>query len=84
MKILIADDHAIVRKGLKQLLFEEYPAAKIEEVADGGSLVAKVSNEGWDVVICDLDMPGRGGLDAMRQIKEIAPKLPVLTKIPLG
>ena len=78
MKILIADDHAIVRKGLKQLLLEEYPAAKIEEVADGGSLVPKVSNEEWDVVICDLDMPGRGGLDVMRQIKQIAPKLPVL------
>ena len=78
MKILIADDHAIVRKGLKHLLFEEYPAAKIEEVADGGSLITKVINEEWDVVLCDLDMPGRNGLDAMRQIKEIAPKLPVL------
>ena len=40
MKILIADDHAIVRKGLKQLLLEEYPSAKIEEVADGESLSA--------------------------------------------
>ena len=78
MKILIADDHAIVRKGLKQLLLEEYPSAKIEEVADGESLIAKVINEKWGVVICDLDMPGRSGLDIMRQIKEIAPKLPVL------
>ena len=78
MKILIADDHAIVRKGLKQLLLEEYPFAEIEEVGDGETLIAKVINENWDVVICDLDMPGRNGLDAMRQIKEIAPKLPVL------
>ena len=78
MKILIADDHAIVRKGLKQLLLEEYPSAKKEEVADGESLIAKVINEKWGVVICDLDMPGRSGLDIMRQIKEIAPKLPVL------
>ena len=78
MKILIADDHAIVRKGLKQLLLEEYPSAKIEEVANGESLIAKVINEKWGVVICDLDMPGRSGLDIMRQIKEIAPKLPVL------
>ena len=78
MKILIADDHAIVRKGLKQLLLEEYPSAKIEEVADGESLIAKVINEKWGVVICDLDMPGRSALDIMRQIKEIAPKLPVL------
>ena len=78
MKILIADDHAIVRKGLKQLLLEEYSTAEIEEVGNGENLIAKVINEKWDVVICDLDMPGRNGLDAMRQIKEIAPKLPVL------
>jgi len=78
MKILIADDHAIVRKGLRQLLLEEYPTAKIEEVGDGENLIAQVISEKWDVVICDLDMPGRNGLDAMRQIKEIAPKLPVL------
>lgn len=78
MRILIADDHAIVRKGIKQLLLEEYPFAIIEEVGDGISLVTKASNEKWDVVVCDLDMPGRSGLDAMQQIKEAAPKLPVL------
>jgi two-component system, NarL family, invasion response regulator UvrY len=78
MKVLIADDHAIVRKGLRQLLLEEYPSAKIEEVADGESLIGKVINDEWDVVICDLDMPGTGGLAIMRQIKQIAPKLPVL------
>lgn len=78
MQILIADDHAIVRKGIRQLLLEEYPSAIIEETGDGDSLVAKASAGKWDVVICDLDLPGRSGLDAMLQIKEIAPKLPVL------
>jgi two-component system, NarL family, invasion response regulator UvrY len=78
LNILIADDHAIVRKGLKQLLLEEYPFSKIEEVSDGESLITKATNEIWDVVICDLDMPGRSGLDAMRKIKEVSPKLPVL------
>ena len=78
IRILIADDHAIVRKGIRQLLVEEYPTSAITEVPDGGSLIVKVINEKWDVVICDLDMPGRGGLDAMRQIKGINPKLPVL------
>jgi two-component system invasion response regulator UvrY len=78
MHILIADDHAIVRKGIRQLLLEEYPSATIEETGDGNSLVAKAGAEKWDVVICDLDLPGRSGLDAMLQIKEIAPKLPVL------
>ena len=49
MKILIADDHAIVRKGLRQLLLEEYPTAKIEEVGDGENLIAQVISEKWDV-----------------------------------
>jgi two-component system invasion response regulator UvrY len=78
MHILIADDHAIVRKGIKHLLIEEYPSAIIEEVGDGESLIAKALSEKWDVVICDLDLPGRSGLDAMRRIKEVSPKLPVL------
>ena len=78
MHILVADDHAIVRKGLKQLLLEEYPTSNIEEVGDGETVITKVINEKWDVVICDLDMPGRSGLEVMRQIKGIAPKLPVL------
>lgn len=78
MRILIADDHAIVRKGIRQLLLEKYPAATIEEVADGETLIAKTNAEHWDVVICDLDMPGRTGLDAMQQIRLRHPKLPVL------
>lgn len=78
IRILIADDHAIVRKGLRHLLLEEYPTAVIEEVTDAESLVVKsVANE-WDVVICDLSMPGRSGLDALIQIKQASPKLPVL------
>jgi DNA-binding NarL/FixJ family response regulator len=78
MRILIADDHAIVRKGLKQLVLEEYPSAHIEEAGDAEGLVGKAINEEWDVVICDINMPGRSGLDAMQQIKQISPKLPVL------
>ena len=78
MRILIADDHAIVRKGIRQLLLEEYPMATIEEVGDSENLIAKTTIENWDVVICDLDMPGRSGLDAMQQIRVTHPKLPVL------
>jgi DNA-binding NarL/FixJ family response regulator len=78
IRVLIADDHAIVRKGLKQLLLEEYPTAKIEEVGDAESLMLKVMNGEWDVVICDMNMPGRSGLDALHQIKQAAPGLPVL------
>jgi len=78
IRILIADDHAIVRKGLKHLLLEEYPTAVIEEVTDAESLIFKSVNSEWDVVICDLSMPGRSGLDALSQIKQASPKLPVL------
>src|SRR5687768_7047021 len=78
LRVLIADDHAIVRKGLRQLLIEEYPSATIEEVGDAESLMNKAMQGSWDVVICDLSMPGRSGLDALRQIKQSAPSLPVL------
>ncbi|HEX5651880.1 MAG TPA: response regulator transcription factor [Chitinophagaceae bacterium] len=78
IRILLADDHAIVRRGLIQLLREEYPSALVEEVGDAESLVKRVVEQEWDVVICDLSMPGRSGLDALRQIRQTSPSLPVL------
>src|SRR5436190_11896558 len=78
IRILIADDHAIVRKGLIQILREEYPTAKIGEVEDAEHLFHKAITDEWDVVICDLSMPGRSGLDALHQLKQAYPKLPVL------
>lgn len=60
------------------LLLEEYPSAEIAEAGDAESLVNKIIQQEWDVVICDISMPGRSGLDALSQIKQIAPKLPVL------
>lgn len=78
IKILIADDHAIVRKGLKQILLEEYPSATIGEAADAEDLLKEVLTKEWDIVVCDMNMPGRSGLDALSQIKQSAPHLPVL------
>ncbi len=78
MRILIADDHAIVRRGVKQILLEEYPTAVIEEEADAEGLISRILDGQWDVVVCDLSMPGRSGLDALRQIKQTHPSLPVL------
>ena len=78
IKILIADDHTVVRKGLKQILIEEFPSALIEEVADAEELLKKLLKAEWDVVISDLSMPGRSGLEALQQIKQHYPKLPVL------
>ena len=78
LRILIADDHTVVRKGLRQILLEDFPAAFIEEVADAEELIKKVMTDTWNVVITDLNMPGRSGLDALNQIKHMSPELPVL------
>ncbi|MEO5592936.1 MAG: response regulator transcription factor [Chitinophagaceae bacterium] len=78
IRILIADDHTVVRKGLKQILMEEFKSVHIEEVGDAETLVKKVIGGTWDVIITDLSMPGRSGLDALQQIKQHYPKLPVL------
>lgn len=78
LRILIADDHTVVRKGLKQILLDEFPSAVIEEVADAEELIKKVLSAKWDIVISDVSMPGRSGLDALQQIKLSFPDLPVL------
>lgn len=77
-RILIADDHTVVRKGLRQILAEEFFDAHIEEVPDADELIKKVIKEKWDVVISDLTMPGKSGLEALSEIKQIFPELPVL------
>jgi DNA-binding NarL/FixJ family response regulator len=78
MKILLADDHSFIRLGLVQILKDEFPNVSITEVSDGVALLKEVMIGSWDLVISDLDMPGRGGLEALEQIKQIRPLLPVL------
>lgn len=77
-RILIADDHSFIRVGLEQIIRDEYPSAEIGQVADADALIQKVVQAEWDLVISDLDMPGRSGLEALEQIKMIRPELPVL------
>jgi DNA-binding NarL/FixJ family response regulator len=78
LRIVIADDHTIVRRGLRDVIKDEFPSAHVDEVGDAESLVKKVIKEEWDLVITDINMPGRSGLDALQQIKLHYPKLPVL------
>ena len=78
MRILIADDHAVIRRGLKQILLDEYPSAIIEEAGDAEAAIKKSITSNWDVIISDLSMPGRSGLDLVQHIKQNFPKLPVL------
>src|ERR1700722_10903329 len=78
LRILIADDHDIVRQGLEKILRVEYPDARIAVVADGVELIRQVQDAEWDLVISDLSMPHTGGLDALALIRERQPGLPVL------
>jgi two-component system, NarL family, invasion response regulator UvrY len=78
MRILIADDHAIVRRGLSEILLEEYPSAFVEEVGDADTLLNRALEGNWDIVISDLMMPGRSVLEVLQQIKNHAAQLPVL------
>ncbi len=77
-RIILADDHSFIRLGLIQILKDEYPNAEIKQVSDAESLIREVSLHEWDLVISDLDMPGRSGLEALEQIKILNPTLPVL------
>ena len=78
MKIIVADDHAVVRKGLKQILLEMSGVKAVEEVDSGPALIEKVTKEDFDFVVLDISMPGQSGLLTLKEIKNHKPKLPVL------
>jgi two-component system invasion response regulator UvrY len=78
MRILLADDHTVVRCGLKQILAEEFQRAVFGEARNAQEALDLVRKEQWDVVVLDITMPGRSGLEVMRGIKKLRPKLPVL------
>lgn len=78
IKILIADDHAIIREGLKQILADTGDLVVAGEAANGQEVLERLQQEEWDVVILDLAMPGRDGLYTLKEIKREKPKLPIL------
>lgn len=78
LKFLIADDHEIVRRGVKQILGEAFPHASIEEAIDTFTLISKANLSDWDVIVSDLAMPGGGGLTALREIHRGKPEVPVI------
>ena len=69
MKFLIADDHAIVRKGLSQLIREEFNEAQISEASSSSEVFNLVKNYMWDAILLDISMPGQNGLEILKQIK---------------
>jgi two-component system invasion response regulator UvrY len=78
MRILIADDHAVLRSGLKLILGQVFDEAKFGEAEDCRQVLDAALAHHWDLVILDLSMPGRGGLDVLKELKAQRPKLPVL------
>ena len=78
IKILIADDHAIVREGLKQIVADTSDMIVTAEASDGHEVLALLSKNNYDVVVLDMAMPGLTGLDILKQIRRETPKLPVL------
>jgi len=78
MRILLADDHTVVRHGLRQILAEEFKKAVFGEARNAQEALDLVWKENWDVAILDITMPGRSGLEVLREIKKSKPRLPVL------
>lgn len=78
MKILIVDDHMLVRQGLKQILAEEFPNVEFGEAATAAEALQCVQKNTWDIVLLDLNMPDRGGLDVLVDLKLLQPSMPIL------
>jgi DNA-binding NarL/FixJ family response regulator len=78
IKIFIADDHAIVRKGLKQIISETPDMIVSEEADNGLEALDKISENNYDVILLDISMPGKNGLEILRLVRKKKPKLPVL------
>jgi len=78
IRILIADDHAIVREGLKQILVDMPDLVVAGEAANGAEAMQAIRAEKWDVVLLDISMPGSSGLDVLKQAKSEQPKLRVI------
>ncbi len=78
IRVLIADDHPIVRQGLKQILSEEPDMEIVGEATNSNEVIDLAEKRNWDIVILDITMPGRGGLDVLKVLRRDFPKLPVL------
>ncbi len=78
LKILIADDHAIVRRGLKDILREAAEPAMVGEAANGQETLQKAQSETWDVIVLDITMPDMSGIEVLKRLKKTQPDLPIL------
>ena len=78
MKVLVADDHAVVREGLKRILTQDRTIEVVAEAGDGAAALAQARELDLDVVVLDMSMPGRGGLETLQELKRLWPQIGVL------
>ncbi len=78
IKILIADDHSIVRQGLKQIVAEENDIFVSAEAGNSDEVFEKIKQQEYDVMVLDINMPGRSGIEILKDVKKLKPELPVL------
>lgn len=78
IEILLADDHAIVRDGLRQIIADTDDLTVAGEAVNGSEVIARVRERNWDVLLLDISMPGKNGLELIKQIKIERPKMPIL------
>jgi DNA-binding NarL/FixJ family response regulator len=78
MNILIADDHANVRRGLREILADAFLGARFSEARDGDEVMSELLCSPHDVLLLDINMPGRSGMEVLKDVKHIYPQLPVI------
>jgi len=78
IRVLIVDDHAILRRGLRALLSDAFARAEFGEASSAEQALEELGKKGWDVALLDISLPGKSGLDLLKELKAARPRLPVL------
>jgi two-component system invasion response regulator UvrY len=78
LRILVADDHSVVRLGIVKALQQNFSDAEFGEAENGADLLRLINESKWNIVILDINMPGRNGLEVLKDIREIHPEIPVI------
>jgi DNA-binding NarL/FixJ family response regulator len=77
-RILVADDHELVRRGLRQILADAFPKLVLAEAADARQTLEAAEKQTYDIVLLDINMPGRNGIEVLQDLKRLHPQLPVV------
>jgi two-component system, NarL family, invasion response regulator UvrY len=78
IRVLIVDDHQVVRRGLKEALADEFPELQTGEAENSRVALELITTKGWEIVLLDINIPGRNGLEILEEVKRLRPRTPVL------